>query len=240
MKRADAASLIACGGFVAWILAGINPGNSQPWISIEGFRAEASHDGLTISDEDDAREYTPLSPARDGWVLGNGQISGLARFEDFPFARSRPGVEILDLLLSTMGAGRPHFDYAGQAGGRFEARRWNGAFRVRKLVSLPEGAQPRRYLHVLAPAGTLIIHLDGLPVTRRASDGTARDEIPEKTRITIVSLLTGRGWLLERPGGSRAYLNTVSYQIELESAFELAGRRASSTLTISPFRRSRG
>ena len=52
MTRADAASLITCGVFVAGILTGVNPGNAQPWVGMEGFRVEASHDGLALSDEE--------------------------------------------------------------------------------------------------------------------------------------------------------------------------------------------
>lgn len=240
MRREDAASLIACVGFVSWILTGINPGNVQPWLSIQGFRAEASHDGLALSSEQDAREYTAISPARDGWVQGDGQIRSLARFEDFPFTHMRPRAGILDLLLSTMGAGRPRFEFAAGKGGRFDATLLDHAFRVQKDVPLPDGAPPRGYLHVLAPAGTLMIHLNGRLVSRPSSGDAARDEVPQGARITIVSVLTGQGWRVERPPGSRAFLNRAAYQIELESGFERTGGRASSILTITPFGKGRG
>lgn len=240
MTRADAASLITCGVFVAGILTGVNPGNAQPWVGMEGFRVEASHDGLALSDEEDPREYTPFSPARDGWALGDGQIRGVARFEDFPYTRARPRAGVLDLLLSTLGSGRPRFEFSARGGGRFEITRLDDAFRVHKTVSLPEGARPRAYLHVLAPAGTLTIHLDGVAVARPTSTEGERTLVSESADITVVSLVTGRGWRVERPPGARAYLNSAAYQIELEGAFELAGSRASSTLIVTPLRKTRG
>jgi hypothetical protein len=160
---------------------------------MEGFRVEASHDGLALSDEEDPREYTPFSPARDGWALGDGQIRGVARFEDFPYTRARPRAGVLDLLLSTLGSGRPRFEFSARGGGRFEITRLDDAFRVHKTVSLPEGARPRAYLHVLAPAGTLTIHLDGVAVARPTSTEGERTPVSESADITVVSLVTGRG-----------------------------------------------
>lgn len=89
VTRADAASLITCGVFVAGILTGVNPGNAQPW----GWYGRVSSGGVprrpgSLRRGRSARIHALLARSRR-LGSGDGQILGVARFEDFSYT-ARP------------------------------------------------------------------------------------------------------------------------------------------------------